>query len=60
MWSVLLFGGEAWTISKEMRKRLEAAGMVRLGYGGGKKSKRKTEDEMHGWNRRTDRMCKDG
>ena len=25
VWSVLLFGCEAWTISKEMRKRLEAA-----------------------------------
>ena len=25
VWSVLLFGSEAWTISREMRKRLEAA-----------------------------------
>ena len=27
VWSVLLFGCEAWTISKEMRKRLEAVEM---------------------------------
>ena len=27
VWSVLLFGCEAWTISKEMRKRLQAAEM---------------------------------
>ena len=27
VWSVLLFGCESWTISKEMRKRLEAAEM---------------------------------
>ena len=25
VWSVLMFGSEAWTISKEMRRRLEAA-----------------------------------
>ena len=27
VWSVLLFGCESWTISKEMRKRLEAVEM---------------------------------
>ena len=27
VWSVLLFGCKAWTISKEMRKRLEATEM---------------------------------
>ena len=31
-----------------------------VGYDGRKKSKRKTEDEIHGWNQRTHQVCEDG